>query len=143
MAKLIVLRGLPASGKTVHSLKYVQQGFKRVSVDDLRLSIDNGVYYRQGEQFLQDVAQTIIALALQNNFDVISDNCNLNPYHINYAKSICRDTRSELQIIDIITPLEVCIERDLRRNVGRVGRDVIMKMYTKYFGPNGEFPGEY
>lgn len=140
MAKLVILRGLPASGKSVHAMSLVKQGYKRVNMDDLRLSIDNGFYSKQNEKYIQDVHQTMITLALQNNLNVVSDNVNLNPYHIKFAKSICKDTRSELEIIDLKTPIAICISRDLVRTSGRVGKDVIMKMYNRYF-INGEFPG--
>jgi predicted kinase len=139
MAKLLLLRGLPCSGKTTHSIKYVQIGYKRISLDDLRNMIDNGAYSKSNEKYIQDLAQTAIALALQSDFNVIYDATNLNPYHIKFAKSICRDTRSELQIVDLNTPLSICLQRDLERSHGRVGRDVIMKMYNRYF-INGEFP---
>lgn len=140
MSKLIILRGLPGSGKTTHSIKYVQMGYKRISLDDLRNMIDNGQYSKANEKYIQDLAQTAIALALQSGLNVIYDATNLNSYHIKWAKVLCRDTRTELEIINIDTPLDICILRDLERNVGRVGRDVIMRMYNRYF-VNGEFPG--
>jgi predicted kinase len=139
MAKLVVLRGLPAAGKSLYAARLVQQGYKRVSLDDLRLSVDNGFYSKQNEVYIVDVAQTMIALALQSGFNVVCDAYNLNPYHIKYAKAICRDTRSELEVVDIDTPLEVCLQRDLERTSGRVGKDVIMKLYDKYF-IDGKFP---
>lgn len=139
MSKLILLRGLPASGKTIYSLKYVQQGYKRINFDDLRLMVDNGLYTKSNDKYIVDVAQTMVALALQSGLDVVYDNCNLNPYHYKWAKSLCRDTRSELEVIDLETPLETCLTRDLARTQGRVGKEVIMKMYNKYF-INGKFP---
>lgn len=139
MSKLVLLRGLPASGKSTYAARLVMEGFKRVNYDDLRLMIDNGIYSKQAEKFIVDVAQTMVALALQNGLNVVYDNTNFNPYHIKWAKALVRDTRSELEIVDIKTPVDVCVARDLERTKGRVGKDVIMKMYTKWF-INGQFP---
>lgn len=139
MSKMVMLRGLQGSGKSVYALKLVKQGFKRINGDDLRLAIDNGVYSKQNERYIVDVMQTMATLALQSGLNVVMDNTNLNPYWVKWAKSLCKDTRSELEIVDINTPLDVCIERDLQRTKGRVGKDVIMKMYNKYF-INGKLP---
>lgn len=133
MAKLIVLKGLPASGKSVYAAQLVQQGYVRVNKDDLRVSIFNGQYSKDNEAFINSIAESIIAQALQANLNVISDNTNLNPYHLKFAKAICRDTRTELEVLHINTPLATCLQRDLARTHGRVGRDVILKIYNKYY----------
>lgn len=139
MAKLVLLRGLPASGKSTYSAQLVMQGYKRINADDLRVMVDNGTYTKANEKFITDVMQTMAALALQSGLNVVYDNTNFNPFHVRWARSLARDTRSELEIVDIKTPLEVCITRDLERTRGRVGKDVIMKIYNRYF-INGQFP---
>lgn len=139
MANLVVLRGLPASGKTLYAAKLVAKNYKRVSTADLRLSIDNGVYSKQNEQLLTEVTQTLITLFLQNGCNVVLDNYNLNPYHIRFCKSVALELNATLEIVNLDTPLDICIARDLARNNGRVGKDVILKLYNKYF-INGKFP---
>ena len=139
MSKLVLLRGLPASGKSTYSAQLVMQGYKRINADDLRLMVDNGSYSKSNEKFITDVMQCMAALALQDGLNVVMDNTNFNPFHIKWAKALSRDTRAELEIVDIKTPLEICVQRDLERTKGRVGKDVIMKMYKRWF-VNGEFP---
>jgi len=138
-SKLVVLRGLPASGKSTYAARLVMEGYKRINADDLRLMVDNGIYSRQNEKFIVDIMQTMAALAIQSGFNVVYDNTNFNPWHIRWARSLAKETNAELQIIDIDTPLSVCLERDLQRTKGRVGKEVIMKMYTKWF-VNDKFP---
>lgn len=140
MSKMVVLRGLPASGKSVYALSLVNKGYKRINADDLRQMIDNGVYSKSNEKYITDLMQTMVGLALRSGFDVVLDNTNLNTYHINWAKDLCKEYHVELEIININTPIHICVERDLARTQGRVGRDVIMKMYNKYF-VDGQFPG--
>lgn len=139
MAKLVLLRGLPASGKSTYSAQLVLQGYKRINADDLRVMVDNGSYSKANEKYITDVMQTMAALALQSGLNVVYDNTNFNPFHVRWAKALARDLRCELEIVDIKTPLEVCILRDLERTKGRVGKDVIMKIYNRYF-INGQFP---
>lgn len=134
-----MLRGLPGSGKSMLAIQYVMKGYKRVNLDDLRLMIDNGMYTKQNEQYIQDVAQTMTILALQSKLDVIYDSVNLNPYHVKWAKNVAAQLNAELEIIDVDTPLEVCIARDLDRSKGRVGKEVIMNIYNKYV-VDGVFP---
>ncbi len=137
--KLIVLRGLPASGKSWTAVQYVMKGFKRVNADDLRNSIDNGVYSKDGERYLFKIMSIMIKEALKDGYSVIYDNTNFNPYHIKTCRQIAEQLKVELEIIDIDTPLAVCLERDLQRSVGRVGKEVIMRMYNKWF-KDGIFP---
>lgn len=41
MPKLLVLKGLPASGKSTYAKELVNKGWKRVNKDDLRAMIDD------------------------------------------------------------------------------------------------------
>ena len=133
MPKLVVLRGLPASGKTIHSAGLVLQGYKRVNGDDLRLAIDNGVYSKANEAYLVKVMQIMVKEAIKDGFDVVLDNTNLNPYHVKWARQVAKELNAKLEFIDMDTPLDVCLERDLNRTHGRVGKEVIMRMYNKWF----------
>jgi predicted kinase len=140
MPKLVFLRGLPASGKSLYAAKLVAQGYKRINFDDLRISIDNGAHSKSNEKFIHDTGQAIAALALQTGYDVVYDNTNFAAFHYRWAVALCRDLRCELEVVDIDTPVQVCIDRDLARTSGRVGKDVITDMYYRYF-KDGKFPG--
>ena len=48
MSKLLILKGLPASGKTTEAKRLViEENFKRVSKDDLRAMIDNSKWSKE------------------------------------------------------------------------------------------------
>lgn len=133
MAKLVVLRGLPACGKSTHAAQLVLQGYKRVNKDDLRMIIDNGAYSKDNERLITTIANNIMESALASGFNVVSDNTNLNKYHIAHCQMLARMCKAEIEIITFDTPLDVCLARDLARTHGRVGKDVIMKMYARYY----------
>ena len=53
--KLILMRGLPASGKTTEckNLLLMHKGsYKRINRDDLRAMIDNGKWSKQNEKYI-------------------------------------------------------------------------------------------
>src|SRR5260370_21204655 len=95
MGKLYICRGLPASGKTFWARQFVSdRGFStcRVNRDDLRSMAHNGVFSGEREFFILRAAVTIIAQALMNGYDVISDDTTLQNYisnHLITAAKIC------------------------------------------------------
>ncbi len=142
MAKLVILRGLPASGKSTQAAQLVMKGYKRINADDLRMSIDNGIYTKDNEQNINALMNIMLDFYLHNNYDVVLDNTNLNPYKVRSAVDIAnKHKKVEIEIIDVETPVEVCLRRDLERTQGRVGKEVIMRMYNKWF-KDGKFPNK-
>ena len=140
--KLVVLRGLPGSGKTTFAKQLVDRfGYKRFNKDDLKEMLDNGFYSRKNEAFITEVMYTMITMALKNKFDVIVDNVNFHPYHLRRCTDIAEKSEAELVIHNFEASLEVCIERDLQRTKGRVGKETIEKIYNKWF-VDGKFPKE-
>jgi predicted kinase len=139
--RLLVLRGLQASGKSTRAASLVMfEGYKRVNKDDMRAMIDNKVYSKPNERFITETMMLMIDFALQEGYSVVSDNTNFDPWLIQQYREVAAHNGAELIIEDINTPLEVCIERDFQRTHGRVGKDVIMKTYNKWF-KDGKFPG--
>jgi predicted kinase len=134
---LVVLRGLPACGKTVYSLEWVREGYKRISKPDLALMMSNSIHDRGDKEFLDYLNVNMIRSALREGFNVVSDNYNLDPRDIQIADSISKEFNANIIIADVSEPLEVCLARDLERNVGRVGRDFIIGLYNKYYS-NGK-----
>ena len=50
MSKLLILKGLPASGKSTYAKELVSKGWKRVNKDDLRSMIDGGKWSKKNEE---------------------------------------------------------------------------------------------
>ena len=138
--KLVALRGLPASGKSTFAKQLVERfGYKRFNKDDLREMLDNSFYSRKNEAYVTDMMFLMISMALRKGMDVVVDNTNLHPFQINKCRELAERHEAEMIIQDFDIPLEVCVERDLQRSKGRVGKEVIQKMYDKFF-KEGKFP---
>ena len=139
--KIIILQGLPASGKSTWAKEYVKTNpnTKRINKDLLRKMLDFSKWSKANEKTVLRVRNELIKLLLIKGNDVIVDDTNLAEKHIQtiaeLAKSVS-DTigkKIELEINNqfLSVPVEECIKRDLKRPES-VGKDVIMSMYEKY-----------
>lgn len=137
MLKVILTKGLPASGKTTwakEQLKLYPNAYKRVNKDDLRAMLDDSKYSSDAEKFILKVRDLIISEALANGKHVIVDDTNLAPKHVARIKQLIHG-KAEMQIWDFtsVTP-EECIKRDLKR-CNSVGQKVIRDMYNQFIKP--------
>lgn len=129
---LIILKGLPGSGKSTHSREWVNEDPKkriRVNRDDIRRSL--GPYWVPSrEKLVTLIEHDIVYEALENGYSVISDNTNLksnNPYSSFANINNYPDLTIITKFID--TPVEECIKRDLQRSKEeQVGETVIRRM---------------
>lgn len=138
--KLVVLRGLPASGKSTYAAQLViQNNYKRFNRDDMRMMIDNSIFSADNEALITDFMYFMIDTWLEKGYNVVLDNTHLNPYTVKEARRLAADHDAEIEIRDFDVPVQVCIDRDLQRDAGRVGKSVILHMYKKWFR-NGKMP---
>lgn len=135
--KCVILRGLPASGKTTWAKELVDAKpgkYKRISKDDMRAMFDNGHYTKGNEKFVLKARDALILLALQEGYCPLIDDTNLHPKHIETITELVKG----LAIIEIQdftnVSLEECIERDKKRP-NYVGEQVIRRMYQDFLQP--------
>jgi predicted kinase len=137
MKKVILTRGLPASGKSTWAKKLIDDNpgmYKRISKDDLRSMLDNSKWSKGNEKFVLKVRDTLILESLEAGYHVIVDDTNLSDKHERTIKELVKGLATvEIQDFTDI-PLEVCIERDLQR-LHSVGERVIRRWYNDYLKP--------
>lgn len=134
--KLIMLRGLPASGKSTWAKDQVKRSkgkIKRVNKDELREMLDVGEWSRENEKFILTIRDDVIINALTKGYSVLVDDTNFSPTHEEKLKEIASQLLVEFETNDsfLDTPLSVCIERDSKREKP-VGNKVIIEMYNQY-----------
>ena len=135
--QLLMLKGLPASGKTTKAKELVDTGhgsWVRVNKDDLRKLMDNGVHSKENEQRIIRTRNSIIFDALANGRNVVVDDTNFAPVHAETLKAIADQFEAEFKVTFMNTPLEVCLERNAARE-NPVPAEVIQHMYDKYIKP--------
>lgn len=137
---VIIMQGLPASGKTTWVKQFMARNsghYKRVSKDDLRAMIDLGEYSPDNEALIRRCRNQIITECVIGGYNVIVDDTNLNPTHIEAIRKIVgadrkwRTPSAEVTIRSMDTPLEECIARDAAR-ANPVGEDAIRRMFKQY-----------
>lgn len=133
--KILLLKGLPASGKSTYA-KHLEneEGFVRVSKDDIRATFDN--YTRKKESRVVVLRNQLIRQALSEGKNVVIDDTNLNPIHEKNIAKIAEEFGAEFEINDsfLSVPIEECIKRDLKRP-NSVGQNVIYGMYYQWIKP--------
>lgn len=136
MSKLLILKGLPASGKSTYAKELVAKGWKRVNKDDLRAMVDNGKWSKANEKLILSTETHLVMKYLKEGFNVVVDDTNFahEQRWIDVARNIDVVTDFEVKFFD--TPLKECIERDSKRGDKSVGKKVIVEMYTRYLKNN-------
>jgi predicted kinase len=131
MLKLILTKGLPASGKTTWAKEYIQQHHDTANLckDDLRLQMAGT---NKREKRVIEVRDLLTEHYLAKGYSAIWSDTNLNPVHTNRARVLAEKYQATLEIKDFTdVPLTECIRRDLIRS-NSVGADVIRQMYYDY-----------
>jgi predicted kinase len=148
---LVVLRGLPGSGKSTVAQAIVDSDparWVRVSKDDLRQmmvgpsgDLFRFVEDRDREKLVGEVVSNLIVEALVAGLDVVLDTTNLTQRQVERVRNIAdqasweggsgdRSTRMPVLVCEraIDTPLEDCIARDKLRGKRSVGEAVIRRL---------------
>lgn len=135
MSKLIICRGLPASGKSTWAKQWVLEDPEhrvRINQDDIRLML--GKYWVPSrEKLVQEIQFDAVVEALSKEFDVVIDNTNLNNKVLDQFNRLIKTFEDyEIEYKDFFdTPLSVCIERDKNRDL-QVTEKVIRSFYNNY-----------
>lgn len=135
MSKLIICRGIPASGKTFWAKQWVLEDPEhrvRINQDDIRLML--GKYWVPSrEKLVQHIQKESLIEALTKGYDIVIDNTNLNKKVLEEFDRLIKTFENyEIEFKDFFdTPLSVCIERDKNRNL-QVTEKVIRNFYNNY-----------
>lgn len=138
MPKIILCRGIQGSGKTTWAEQWVLENPKhrvRFNNDDIRNML--GKYWVPSrENLVSDIRKDFMVSAMESGYDIVIDNMNLNPEEIEYYKDLVDSTLGyvnsySLEYKDFFIPLEVCIERDSKRE-NPIGERIIRLTYEKY-----------
>ena len=136
--KLLILKGLPASGKTTFARELVSQGWKRVNKDDLRAMIDCGKWSKKNEEIVRISEELLVRNFIQQGYNVVVDDTNF--IYEDYWSDIANDIGAEFEVKFFDTPINECLKRDALRGDKGVGTDPIWRMYNKYIRHNIKKP---
>lgn len=147
--KLILTRGIPASGKSTWAKSWVAEDPThrvRFNWDDLRNMM--GPYWvpeRENTGILKDLRSTFLLRMMEHQWDIVCDNMNLNPKEAeffkrevdNFNSTYCWEGNAnnkepyEIEYRDFFIPVEECIRRDSMRQ-NPIGEAIIKQTWNRY-----------
>lgn len=132
MSKLLMLRGLPASGKSTFAENLMKTGeYYRVNRDLLRTMLHCDKFNSKNEIMTIETQRLIVGTLLADGKNVIVDDTNLGEKHLVAWQRVAETFGAafEMQVID--TPFKTCIERNKNRDK-KVPESVIRNMALQY-----------
>ena len=131
--KLIMMRGLPASGKSTYAKELMAKdgAYVRVNKDLLREMMHFGTYSPTNESLIKAAEVEIVEMALSMGQTVIVDDTNLGQKYEDQWKHLAELWEVPFEIYDLHVLVSDCIQRDSERN-NSVGADVIRKMADQH-----------
>ncbi len=131
MKKILVLRGIPASGKSTLAEEIIksEHGWVRVNKDLIREMLHFGAWNPKNEKITQDIELGIAKHILKEwSRNIIVDDTNTSDKDIATWSNLGREISASVEIRTLSTPIEECIDRDAKRTgLKHVGPDVIHK----------------
>lgn len=128
--EILILVGIPASGKTTYAKHFIEinHKFHRVNRDDIR----NMLKLYTDENLISSIELNIIENIIAKNKSVVLDNTNLKE---SYIKNIIRkfEDRASISFKIFDVDLDVAIERNSKREIpDKLGKDKIRSYYDMY-----------
>lgn len=141
--KMLVLKGLPASGKSTEAKRLVDSGqYVRVNRDTIREMFlcprDDGqkAFDPKIEKLVTIVAnESAKAVMRSGKKHIVLDECNLNPKYLKKWEQLAKSKGYSFEIRGMGVDIDECIRRDANRSPN-VGKRVILNMAIR----NGMLP---
>ena len=133
--KILVLQGVPASGKSTfaRSLVLKDKSYVIVSRDAIREA--RGEYWiPEHEDYISDIEEFEIRSAIKHNLNPIIDATNLNPKTIAKWKNLAEELNVNIEFKMFEIDFATALERDSKRERS-VGKKVLERFFRDYF-PN-------
>lgn len=129
MAKLTMLRGLPASGKSTYAREQVDKtgNSARINRDDLRAMMFNSKWSGPREKFVVKAEELLARLAIECGMNPIIDDTNMPLGNRALWSATAAELGAKFEVVEMQTSIQQCIRRDAVREVtgGFVGGGVI------------------
>jgi predicted kinase len=129
----ILMVGLPRSGKSTWIQEHSQNAIV-VSNDWIREEILGTHYSKNANAIIWTIADAALRIILGQGKDAIYDGVNLTKETRKFYIDLARQYGAKIKIVLVITPLEICMERNKSGN--KLPNDVLEKMASSYERPD-------
>ena len=136
--EVVILRGIPGSGKSTYAAELIAKGYMRINKDDIRQMLNNYDMNPEDEAIIHYVQMSIIRILIKRGKNMVIDNRHTKTKYIKELISFVHDRQAEsgrdyaIRIKVLFPPLEECKRRNLLRE-RQVPEDVIDRMYEQLY----------
>lgn len=134
--KIIVLQGVPASGKSTWAREFIKDKRDWIIVSKDSFREGKGEYWVvEHEEYIKKLEKEAVRLALDCQLNVIIDGTNFNPDTLECWEELSRLYNADLEIKKFTVSFEESLKRDTERGLqgGRaVGKKSIRYFFDKY-----------
>ena len=134
-SKILVLQGVPASGKSTYARELAEkdESYVIVNRDSIRESRGNYWIPKQ-EDYISDIEEFEVRAAINRKLNVVIDATNLNPKTIEKWNLIAQETESDIEFKLFEISFEEAMKRDSDPSRKRpVGEKTMKTFFRKYF----------
>ena len=148
MKTLLILQGLPASGKSTYAVNWVNEDPEhrlRINQDSIRRMfgkywLEDKIQLKKRESITSNITMELLKQSMFNQFDIVLDNIDLNSKvlgaiedYVNYFNIKYADLQAyKIEYKLFKEPLQTLIDRDSKRDIS-VGANVITNLYNRYY----------
>lgn len=128
---LYILIGIPCSGKSTYASRYLNKpNTVIISSDEVRNELMGTCeFYKKTNDLVFDSAKYMIKNALSKGLDVVFDATNTNSRNRKSILKIAKEISCKTTAIIFLTPIQICINRNLKRSKERqIPLEVILRM---------------
>lgn len=134
MKRLILLVGVPGSGKTTLAQSLVKKGFERLCADDIRLELYSDAAEQGDAKEVFAIFFKRLEALLEDENNIVIDNTNIKFDHRQQIIDRARRSKyTDIQLWVLDVPLAVCLERNKKRE-RQVPEDVITNLFNTLNG---------
>lgn len=135
-SKLVMLRGLPASGKTTWAQSWVcEDSLNRIRTnrDDLRRMCGMVGYEKTRERYVNLLQEEMVKKALENGMSVVVDDTNFSSHREPLFRRIAEESGATFEVKEFDTPVRECLYRNARREKPVPEKVITDMWYKNYF----------
>jgi predicted kinase len=133
--RLILLAGIPGSGKTTLAQSLIAKGYLSLCADQIRQELWGNEAEQKEPEKVFAIFFERLEQALQKNLDIVIDNTNINRRHREPILTRAKNAGyTDIEIWLLETPLELCLARNKNRT-RMVPEDILRNMHKTINGP--------
>jgi predicted kinase len=133
---IIMMRGIPGSGKTTASVAWVRAHpwYVRIGIDELRTMLFAGQTFRREQEYQLLRARDVLVIeALMHAANVVVDATHIQTHHRTQLESIGIFAHAVVDVCDVPVALPVALERNAARpEAAQVPVETIQRMHEQY-----------